>query len=249
MGLTMTSKVELVSVVIPTLNEAGNILEAVTTINRDLAYPKEIIVVDGNSTDGTIEIVKDASFCKLIIEPRRGYGIALRTGMKRAKGNIIVMVDGDGTYEVRHINRLLSRMIEKDADMVLATRMYDPNKAMGFLNFLGNKVITFAFDFFYSQFLSDSQSGFRAISHEAIDKVDLKQGDMAYATEMLIQFAREGYNMVEIPTTYKARKYGKTKLKPFKSGVEIFSIIFRGILDAETFRTCYGHWKKNRFRR
>src|SRR5208283_5615542 len=165
----MTSKVELVSVVIPTLNEAGNILEAVNTIHKELAYPNEIIVVDGNSTDGTMELVKDTSFCRLIIEPRRGYGIALRTGMKNARGNIIVMVDGDGTYEVRHINRLVERMLEKDADMVLATRMYDPKKAMGFLNFLGNKVITFTYDFFYSQFLSDSQSGFRAISHEAID--------------------------------------------------------------------------------
>ena len=64
-------------------------------------------MVDGNSTDGTIEIVKDTNFCRLIIEPRRGYGLALRTGMKNAKGNIIVMVDGDGTYEVRHINRML----------------------------------------------------------------------------------------------------------------------------------------------
>ena len=245
----MTSKVDLVSVVIPTLNEAGNILEAVTTIQNDLAFPKEIIVVDGNSTDGTIEIVKDQPYCKLIIEPRRGYGVALQTGMKAAKGNIIVMVDGDGTYEFRHINRLVERMLEKDADMVLATRMYDPNKAMGFLNFLGNKVITFTFDFFFSQFLSDTQSGFRAISHDAIDKVVLKQGDMAYATEMLIQFAKEGYNMVEVPTTYKARHYGKTKLKPFKSGIEIFSTIFKGVLDADTFRTCYAHWKKNRFRR
>jgi dolichol-phosphate mannosyltransferase len=245
----MTSKVDLVSVVIPTLNEAGNILEAVTTIEKELAYPKEIIVVDGNSTDGTIEIVKDTSFCKLIIEPRRGYGIALRTGMKHAKGNIIVMVDGDGTYEVKHINRLLDRMVQKDADMVLATRMYDPNKAMGLTNFIGNKVITYVYDFFYSQFLSDTQSGFRAISHEAIDKVNLKEGDMAFATEMLVQFAKEGYNMVEVPTTYKARKYGKTKLKPFKSGIEIFNTIFRGFLDADTFRTCQEHRKKNRFKR
>ena len=245
----MTSKVEMVSVVIPTLNEAGNILEAVTTIYKELEYPKEIIVVDSNSTDGTIEIVKDTNFCRLIIEPRRGYGVALRTGMKNARGNIIVMVDGDGTYEVRHINRLVSRMLEKDADMVLATRMYDPKKAMGFLNFLGNKVITFTFDFFYSQFLSDSQSGFRAISHDAIDNVSLVEGDMAFATEMLIKFAKEGYNMVEIPTTYKARHYGKTKLKPFKSGIEIFSTIFKGVLHANTIRTCYGHWKKNRFKR
>jgi glycosyltransferase involved in cell wall biosynthesis len=106
----MTTKVELVSIVIPTLNEAGNILEAVTTIHKELDYPKEIIVVDGNSTDGTQEIVKSTNFCRLIIEPRRGYGRALKTGMKNAKGNVIVMVDGDGTYEVRHIGRMLDKM-------------------------------------------------------------------------------------------------------------------------------------------
>jgi len=245
----MTSKVEMVSVVIPTLNEAGTIKAAIDTIDKYVMYPKEIIIVDSNSTDGTIEIVKDTNRCRLIIEPRRGYGIALRTGIKNAKGNIIIMVDADGTYEFKHIDLLINRMLEKDADMVLATRMYDPNKAMGFLNFLGNKAITLTYDFFYSQFLSDSQSGFRAISHEAIDNVKLKETDMAFATEMLIQFAREGYNMVEIPTTYKPRVYGKTKLKPFKSGIEIFTTIFKGFLDAKTFRVCYSHWKKNRFKR
>ena len=245
----MTSKVEMVSVVIPTLNEAGTIKAAIETIDKYVMYPKEIIIVDSNSTDGTIEIVKNTNRCRLIIEPRRGYGIALRTGMKNAKGNIIIMVDADGTYEFKHIDMLINRMLERDADMVLATRMYDPNKAMGFLNFLGNKAITLTYDFFYSQFLSDSQSGFRAISHEAINNVKLKETDMAFAIEMLIQFAREGYNMVEIPTTYKPRTYGKTKLKPFKSGIEIFTTIFKGFLDAKTFRVCYSHWKKNRFRR
>jgi glycosyltransferase involved in cell wall biosynthesis len=166
--------------------------------------------------------------------------------MKNAKGNIIIMVDGDGTYEVRHINRMITKMIEKNADMVLATRMYDPKKAMGIMNFVGNKVITFFFDFVFSQFLSDTQSGFRAISHEAIDNVELNEGDMAFATEMLIKFAKEGYNMIEVPTTYKARKYGKPKLRRFKSGIEIFSTIFRGFLDADTFRKCQENWKKNR---
>ncbi len=245
----MTSKVEMVSVVIPTLNEAGNILEAINTIKESVTYPKEIIVVDGNSTDGTKEIVEGLHSCKLIIEPRRGYGLALMTGMKAAKGNIIIMVDGDGTYEFRHINRMVTEMVNKDADMVLATRMYDPHKAMGLMNFIGNKVITNFYDFFYSQFLSDTQSGFRAISHEKIDSVDLKEGDMAYATEMLIQFAKEGYSMVEVPTTYKARKYGKPKLRRFKSGVEIFSTIFKGFLDAYTIRKCQENWKKNRYRR
>jgi glycosyltransferase involved in cell wall biosynthesis len=224
----MTLKVEMVSVVIPTLNEAGNILEVLITIEKELVYPKEIIVVDGDSTDGTKEIVKDASCCKLIVEPRRGYGLALRTGIKHAKGDIVVMVDGDGTYEVKHINRLLDSLIKNDAELCLATRMYDPNKAMGFMNFVGNKIITFCFDFFYSQFLSDSQSGFRAISRSAIEKVDLDQDDMAFATEMLVQFAKKGFKMVEVSSVYKARKYGRTKLRRIKSGIEIFTTMVRG---------------------
>jgi len=224
----MTTKVEMVSVIIPTLNEAGNIREALTTIHSELAFPNEIIVVDGNSTDGTLEIVKDTDFCKLIVEPRRGYGLALRKGMKQAKGDIIVMVDGDGTYEFKHINRLLKRMIETDAELCMATRMYDPNKAMGFMNFVGNKIITFCFDFLYQQFLSDTQSGFRAISHSAIEKVTFKETDMSFATEMLIQFAKKGFKMVEVKSVYKPRKYGKTKLRPLKSGIEIFTAMLKG---------------------
>jgi dolichol-phosphate mannosyltransferase len=224
----MTTKVDMVSVVIPTLNEAGNIREAIYTIHEQLAYPNEIIVVDGNSTDGTIRIVKDIDFCKLIIEPRRGYGLALRKGMAQAKGDIIVMVDGDGTYEFKHINRLLQRLVETDSDLCMATRMYDPNKAMGFMNFVGNKIITTCFDFLYSQFLSDTQSGFRAISHSAIEKVAFKETDMSFATEMLVLFAKKGFKMVEVKSVYKQRRYGKTKLRKFKSGIEIFTTMLKG---------------------
>ncbi len=224
----MTSKVEMVSVVIPTLNEAGNIKTALETINKTLAFPYEIIVVDGCSTDGTLEIVKNSN-CKVIVEPRRGYGLALRVGMKAAKGDVVIMVDGDGTYEFKHINMLLERMMEKDAEMCLATRMYDPNKAMGFMNFVGNKIITFCFNMVYKQNLSDTQSGFRAISHAAIEKVDFKETDMAFATEMLIKFSQKGFRMVEVPSSYKVRKYGKTKLKPFNSGIEIFATIVKGL--------------------
>jgi glycosyltransferase involved in cell wall biosynthesis len=226
----MTSKVEMVSVIIPTLNEAGNILEVLTTIEKELAYPKEVIVVDGDSTDGTKEIVKDTN-CRLVIEPRRGYGNALRTGIKHAKGDVVVMVDGDGTYEVKHVNLLLDKMIRNDAELCLGTRMYDPNKAMGMMNFVGNKVITFCFDLLYGQFLSDSQSGFRAMSHSAIEKVELGEEDMAFATEMLVKFAKKGFKMVEVPTVYKSRKYGKTKLRKIKSGIEIFTTMIRGFTE------------------
>jgi glycosyltransferase involved in cell wall biosynthesis len=226
----MTQKIGMVSVVIPTLNEAGSILETVTTIEKELAYPKEIIVVDGNSTDGTREKIKDTN-CRLIIEPRRGYGIALRTGMKQAKGDVVVMVDGDGTYEVRHINLLLETMIKNNAEMCLATRMYDPNKAMGLMNFVANKIMTFCFNMLFMQFLSDTQSGFRAMSRSAIEQVEWHEKDMAFATEMLVKFAKKGFKMVEVPSVYRSRKYGKTKLRKIKSGVEIFTTMFRGFME------------------
>ncbi|MFB3888119.1 MAG: glycosyltransferase family 2 protein [Candidatus Bathyarchaeia archaeon] len=224
----MTSKVEMVSIVIPTLNEAGSIGEALTTLDKAITYPKEIIVVDGNSTDGTIEIAKDSN-CRLIIEPKRGYGVALRTGMRNAKGNIVIMVDGDGTYEFKHVNMLVDKMIETDADLCLATRMYDKGKCMGMMNFVGNKLLTFCFNMLYKQNLSDSQSGFRAISHAAIEKVEFGETDMAFATEMLIKFAKKGFKMVEVPTEYKVRKYGKTKLKKFRSTIEILAAMLKGL--------------------
>jgi glycosyltransferase involved in cell wall biosynthesis len=226
----MISKVEMVSVVIPTLNEAGNILETVTTIHKELAYPKEIIIVDGNSTDGTQKIVKDTEFCRLITEPRRGYGLALRTGIKNAKGNIVVMVDGDGTYEVRHINLLIETLIKENAELCQATRMYDLRKAMGFTNFVANKIITFCFDFFYSQFLSDTQSGFRAISRAALEEVEFYEDDMSFATEMLVRFAKKGFKMVEVPSSYRPRKYGILKMRRLKSGIEIFTTMAKGFL-------------------
>jgi len=224
----MTSKVEMVSVVIPTLNEAGTIGEALATIEREIAFPKEIIVVDGNSTDGTIEIVKGSN-CRLIIEPKRGYGVALQTGIKHARGDVVIMVDGDGTYEFKHVGLLLEKMIETDAELCLATRMYDRGKCMGMMNFVGNKLLTFCFNMLYKQNLSDSQSGFRAISHSAIEKVQFGETDMAFATEMLILFAKKGFKMVEVPTAYKTRKYGKTKLRKFRSSIEILAAMVKGL--------------------
>ena len=102
---------------------------------------------------------------------------------------------------------------------------------MGFFNFVGNKIITFCFDFLYSQYLSDTQSGFRAISHEAIDNVHLVEGDMAFATEMLIKFTKKKYKMVEIKSTYKIRRYGKPKLQKFRSTIEIFTTMLKGLLN------------------
>lgn len=223
------SEIRMVSIVIPTLNEAGTIGETIRAIRESIEYPYEIIVVDGGSSDGTQEIVKRNN-CKLIVEPKRGYGRALKCGIKHAKGDIIVMVDGDGTYEVRDINRLISALINEKAALCLGARrgcLLD--HAMDFTNYFGNKLITFLFNLLYRRRLMDTQSGFRAIRHSALDKIEFKEEDMAFATEMLVHFAKRGFRIVEVPTIYKPRKYGKSKLKRVKAGIEILNVLLKGM--------------------
>ncbi len=221
----------MVSVVIPTLNEAGTISDIIKTIKETIAYPYEIIIVDGGSTDNTREIVQKEK-CKLIVEPRRGYGIALRTGIAHARGDIILIVDGDGTYEVRDLNRLISALYHENADLCLGARIYNlSDKSMDVINYIGNKIITFAFNVLYNQNLWDSQSGFRAIKRSALNKVHLKENDMAFATEMLVAFAKKGLKIIERPTTYKLRVYGKSKLRRVKAGLEIFKVLLKGVLE------------------
>ncbi|MEM3055561.1 MAG: glycosyltransferase family 2 protein [Candidatus Bathyarchaeia archaeon] len=225
------SKINMVSAVIPTLNEAGTIGETIKTIKKVLRYPHEIIVVDGNSTDNTREIVKKEN-CKLIVEPKRGYGVALQAGLEQAKGDVVVMVDGDGTYEVKDVNKLLEALCREKAELCLGARMnglYD--KSMDITNYLGNKAITFIFNLLYRHKLVDTQSGFRVIMRSALEKVELKESDMAFATEMLIRFAKKGFKIIEVPTFYKPRVYGKSKLKRIKAGVEIFRVLIRGVKD------------------
>lgn len=225
-------KINMVSVVIPTLNEAGTIGHTINTIRKEVKYPHEIIVVDGNSTDETQKIVRNSSCCRLIIEPKQGYGAALKTGIKHAKGDVVVIVDGDGTYELKDVNLLIDALLRENAELCLGARMnglYD--KSMDITNYMGNRIITFAFNLLYKQKLMDSQSGFRAVKRSAIEKIELFEEDMAFATEMLVKFAKRSLKIIEVSTTYKPRTYGRSKLKRIKAGLEIFKVLIKGIRD------------------
>lgn len=225
------SKVNMVSIVIPTLNEAGTIEDTIMTLRKEVKYPHEIIVVDGNSTDETQRIVRKTG-CQLIIEPKRGYGVALKTGIENSKGDVVVIVDGDGTYELKDVNLLIEALIKENAELCLGARMNGLHaKSMDITNYVGNRIITSAFNLVYKQKLLDSQSGFRAVKRSALEKIKLIEGDMAFATEMLIKFVKKGFKIIEVSTVYKPRAYGKSKLKRIKAGLEILKVLIRGIKD------------------
>ena len=107
-----------ISVVIPTLNEACGIAETIGLVPK---ITDEIVVVDGNSNDGTREIAAKAG-AKVVLEERRGYGRAFKTGFEHATGSIIATADGDGTYPIEMLEEVTKHLLDNELDFISCAR-------------------------------------------------------------------------------------------------------------------------------
>ena len=226
----MFSEEPVVSVIIPAFREGKTIRKVIKDIKSSAAYETQIIIVDGYSNDGTEEIAKEEDV-EFVTEQRLGYGRAVRTGLDRAKGDIIVIIDADGTYEARDISRLSIPLLKDEGDICLASRIGGTilPGAMPGMNFVGNRIFTWLFNIIYRQRVSDSQTGFRAMTKKASQSLELSVDGMGISTAMLTQAVKKGLRIAEFPTTYKPRNnHSKSKLNRLKAGCEILGILLSG---------------------
>lgn len=209
------------SVIIPTLNEADAIRDVVSAVRR-VVPESEVLVVDCSSKDGTPEIAKEAGAI-VIDDPRPGYGRAILTGLERAQGEVIAVIDGDGSYEADDIPKTILPILNGEADLVLASRLGGKifPEAMPNINHLGNYLLTWIYNTLYNQSVTDTQTGLRSIRREAFGKLDLDDTAITFLTNMLITVAKMDLKIMEIPTTYYARR-GHSKLHPLRDGWKIF---------------------------
>jgi glycosyltransferase involved in cell wall biosynthesis len=210
-----------VSVVIPTLNEEQaieEVLQAVFTALRELGLPSEIVVAD-SSTDSTPDIARDHG--AIVTEPeRKGYGAAYLDGFDTARGDIIAMGDADTTYDFTELPKLIQTMQETDADMVIGSRLNGQilSGAMPPLHqYVGNPMLTRMLNTLFDAEFSDTHSGFRVFTAEALDAMNPQTTGMEFASEMLIRAAREDLSVEEVPITYHPR-VGEAKLESFRDG-------------------------------
>lgn len=209
-----------VSIVIPTMNEEETISDVISKAKKtleDLNLPYEIIVVD-NSSDKTPEIAE--SLGAKVIKGVKEYGKAYIEGFKIAKGDYIVMLDADGTYNPEEIPKLLEPLIKNEADVVLGSRFKGKilPKAMPALHrYIGNPLLTWIMNFLFKTNISDSHSGMRAFKKDVLSKIKLVCPGMEFASEMLIEVARKNLRIAEVPITYYPRR-GQSKLKSFRDG-------------------------------
>lgn len=219
-----------VTVIIPTLNEASAIGKVLSEMPNELL--DEVIVVD-SSSDDTSRIAQGFG-AKVILETRKGYGRALQTGIENARGEIVVYIDGDYTYDASEIVDVVKPILDGKCDAVLGSRLRGrmlPN-SMSKLNKLGNLILSLVFDVLFFKRVSDTQSGFRAIKKSFLEGLSCRDYGMPYVIEQLIKLVKIGARVGEVPIKYRPR-IGKTKLCAWTDGFKILKVILRERLIGE----------------
>lgn len=220
----------VVSVVLPCLNEAlsvGACVEEALAALTLAGWLGEVIVVDNGSTDRSVEFALAAG-ARVISESEKGYGSALRSGIRNARGQVVVMADADCTYPLDQLAQLVGPILRNEGDLVLGSRLSAAtSRSMPFLHrFVGTPALTWMIRSATGlDELTDSQSGFRAFRKDRIEKLELRASGMEFASEMLLRSAQHALVVDEIPLGYRER-IGDSKLNTWSDGLRHLKLIF-----------------------
>lgn len=220
-----------ISVIIPCYNEKATILEIIRQI-KAVNLEKEIIVVDDFSNDGTRDILKKIKdkTVKIIYQPRNyGKGMAIRTGIKKVSGDIVIIQDADLEYNPQDYYKLVKPIIQGKTKVVYGTRF--PRKKDKFFPFfhyfslsnpyyLANKVLTAIANILYLAKITDEPTCYKVFSADVIKSINLKCERFEFCPEVTAKVRKKGYKILEVPISYHPRSVKEGKKIKFKDGLE-----------------------------
>ena len=219
--LAADDEVPLISVVMPTMNEEAGIEECITRIKTafaELDVTGEIVISD-DSTDRTPEIARRMG-ARVLSPDEEGYGYAYRYAFEHARGEYVVMGDADTTYDFEELPRLFEKVRSGEADMVMGSRLdgtIKPGSMPPLHQHIGNPLLTRFLNVFYDAGVSDAHSGFRVLSRDALETLELGTDGMEFASEMIMDAGAKDLNIEEVPITYHERE-GEATLESFRDG-------------------------------
>jgi dolichol-phosphate hexosyltransferase len=203
-----------IGVVIPCYNEESGIREV---LDRMPGAVDEVVVVDNNCTDRTAEVA-GAWGARVVAEPRPGYGAAYKAGLRAVRSDVVVTMDGDGTYPPEEIPRLVAVLADDGLEFLTTSRFpLADRRAMGPTNELGNGVLTVACALLFGRALRDSQSGMWVFRRAALDRLCLTSDGMAFSEEIKLEALRRGLRFGEAHIPYGVRS-GTVKLQKWRDG-------------------------------
>lgn len=225
-----------VTIVIPTLNEARTIELVLASIRA--APGRDILVVDGGSTDGTVEIVRRLGV-PIVRQEGVGLGKAIVTAVQRSRGAIVVTLDADGAHSGTHVERVLAG-IDHGYDLVLASRMagapdgagmFSPRRRstapQSVVREVGNRLFTFVCRTLFGVPVHDVLNGCKAFRREVFESLSLEGAGQEHDVELLIKAHCAGYRVGEVAIDQGPRLGGVSKLSAFRHGFVIASVIVR----------------------
>lgn len=209
------------SVIIPTYNEAGTILELLKKV-KQVPFDKEIIVVDDGSNDGTRDILHQnkEEMTLLFHEMNRGKGAAIRTAIPYITGDIVIIQDSDLEYDPSEYPRLIAPILKGKADVVYGCRFFGGSRrVLLFWHSVGNKVITTLSNVLTNLNLSDMETGYKVFRAEVLKKVKIESNRFGFEPEITAKIAKMGCRIYEIPISYWGRNYSEGKKISWKDGL------------------------------
>lgn len=222
----------VLSVVIPALNEEdgiADIIERVLAVKEPLSQAGvsdlELIVVDDGSTDRTPDIIRSYPDVVLVQHPvNRGYGAAIKTGFRQAKGNLLAFLDADGTYPPEFFPQLCEPIVRGEADLVAGTRMVSEDSGMPMTRYIGNTIFASLVSIISGRRVTDSATGQRVLSKDILENLYPLPDGLNFTPVMTTRAMHEDIRIVEVPIKYEER-VGASKLSVVEDGVRFLNTI------------------------
>jgi glycosyltransferase involved in cell wall biosynthesis len=223
---TVLSPRASVSVVIPTLNEAMNLP---WVLRRMPSYVDEVVIVDGRSIDHTVDVARALRLDVVVVaEQRKGKGVAVRAGFAAASGDIIVMLDADGSMDPQEIGWFVSPL-QHDYDFVKGSRYVTGggSEDLTWLRNAGNRVLTGLANTVLRSDYSDLCYGYIAFRRECLEVLELESNGFEIETELIVRAARAGLRIAEVPSIELDRISGDSHLQTFRDGWRVLRTLAR----------------------
>ncbi|MEK7378291.1 MAG: glycosyltransferase family 2 protein [Candidatus Binatota bacterium] len=227
------------SVLIPVYNEVNTLEEAIRRV-RNVQLPKEIIVVDDGSSDGSRELLNRLAMeakpgndslneLKVYFQPtNQGKGAAIRSALSHVTGEIVIIQDADLEYDPQDYMRLLEPILSGKADVVFGTRFYGggPHRVFFFWHYVGNQLLTLLSNILTNLNLTDMEVGYKVFRTDVLKKIEIKSNRFGFEPEITIKVAKEKCRVYEVPISYHGRTYAEGKKITWKDGfVTLYALI------------------------
>lgn len=221
------------SVVIPVYNEAATIAALIARVQA-VDVPKEIIVVDDGSNDGTRQALKQLEGrydnLRVILQLKnQGKGAALRVGFKQATGDFVLVQDADLEYDPSDYPVLLKPLIEGKADVVYGSRFLTTkeHRVLFFWHSVGNQLLTLISNMFTNLNLTDMETGFKVFKRDVIQSIRLEQNRFGFEPEITVKIARMKLRIYEVGISYSGRTYEEGKKIGWRDGIKALWCILK----------------------